>query len=377
MADPVWFWHRIVSPHMAGLAAALSSGGRDVTYVAELEMSAGRAAQGWQAPDPGRAKLRLAPTLEAVRDLARAAPDDSIHICEGLRGNGLVGGAQRVLAERGLRQWVIMEAVEDSGWRGWLKRLEYRRLVRQRRWGLEGALAIGHATPGWLVARGMAADRVFPFAYFLPDGRVDAPGSDPGAPFRCLFVGRLIQLKRIDLILDALARLTDLAIELALVGSGPLEDALRASADEKLPGRVHWLGRRPIGEIPALMAGADCLVLPSRYDGWGAVVSEALMAGTPVICSDACGAAGAVRASGSGGVFLSGDAAALALLLRQAISRGRQTRERRAKLADWARCLGAQAGAAYLNAILSYSAERGETARPSPPWAGALRLRDV
>ena len=34
---------------------------------------------------------------------------------------------------------------------------------------------------------------------------------------------------------------------------------------------------------------ADLLVLPSRFDGWGAVVNEALGAGTPVLVSDLCG----------------------------------------------------------------------------------------
>ena len=66
-----------------------------------------------------------------------------------------------------------------------------------------------------------------------------------------------------------------------------------------------------MNDIPHLMSSADCLILPSRHDGWGAVVSEALMVGTPVICSDACGSAGVVHASGVGGVFRSGDHCAL------------------------------------------------------------------
>jgi glycosyltransferase involved in cell wall biosynthesis len=139
-----------------------------------------------------------------------------------------------------------------------------------------------------------------------------------------------------------------------------------AKAEKKLPGRVRWLGLRPIDEIPALMGDADCLVLPSRYDGWGAVVSEALMAGTPAICSDRCGAAGAVRASGWGGVFPSGNVEALADLLREAIVKGRQTLERRSALAEWGRCLGAGAGARYLDAILRRAPN--EIKKIAPPW---------
>ena len=376
--DPVWFWQRIVSPHMAGLAAALAAAGRDVTYVAEQEMSADRAAQGWQVPPLGAARLRFAPTSDAVREAVREAPEDSIHICQGLRANGLVGVAQRTLAERGIRQWVIMETVDDSGWRGALKRLEYRRLIRQWRPRIEGVLATGHATPGWLAGRGIPADRVFPFAYFLPDRpQPIAQRFEPQAPFRFLFVGRFIELKRIDLLIDALGRLGGANFELVLAGSGPLEAALRTLAEKKLPGRVDWLGRRPIGEIPALMAEADCLVLPSRNDGWGAVVSEALMAGTPAICSDACGAAGIAQASGVGGVFPAGNVEALAALLRQVIARGRQTPEGRATLANWACCLDATAGAKYLEEILLHKTDMTATARPALPWAGIANTAKI
>jgi glycosyltransferase involved in cell wall biosynthesis len=367
MADPpVWFWQRIVSPHMAVLAAALAAQRREVTYIAEQEMSADRAAQGWRAPDIGAASLRFAPTADAVREAVRDAPENSIHICQGLRGNGLVSVAQEALARRGLRQWAIMETIDDSGWCGLLKRMEYRRVVRQWRSSLEGVLAIGHATPDWLTARGMPSDRIVPFAYFLSESQgQDVPRSSPAAPFRFLYVGRLIELKRVDLLLNALGKLAGADFELTLVGSGPKESILRAAAEKMLPGRVHWLGQRSIDEIPLLMADADCLVLPSRYDGWGAVLSEALMAGTPAICSDACGAAGVVRASG-GSVFPAGDASALRGLLSDRIARGPQTPHARRNLAAWASCLGAKAGADYLKEIIFHTA--GDGKRLSPPW---------
>jgi glycosyltransferase involved in cell wall biosynthesis len=114
------------------------------------------------------------------------------------------------------------------------------------------------------------------------------------------------------------------------------------------------------------MAAADCLVLPSRHDGWGAVVSEALMAGTPAICSYACGAAGAVRSSGVGGVFATGDVAALTQLLARVIAEGARSPEQRSQLVAWAHCLGTEAGASYLNAILA--AAEGAGVVPTAPW---------
>ena len=153
--------------------------GRDVkSYMwAQRSMSEDRKGQGWKQPDLVNVQLELAPTTLAVHALVKAAPVDSIHVCMGIRANGLVREAQCGLAARGLRQWVIMETVEDVGCRGVFKRLEYRRLFIQWRRRIEGVLAIGYRTPDWVIARGMPAERVFPFAYFLSRHCSDRAGS--------------------------------------------------------------------------------------------------------------------------------------------------------------------------------------------------------
>ncbi|WP_292059046.1 glycosyltransferase [Brevundimonas sp. UBA5936] len=367
MSRPVWFWQRIVSPHMAGLASALAGRGVEVTYAAERPMSADRAAQGWGTPDPGGARLVYAQDAAAAGRLARSAPADSLHICQGLRGNGVVATAQAVLAQRGLTQWVVMETVENTGWRGLVRRLEYRRLIASRRKAVSGYLATGHETADWLVARGARADRVFPFAYFLADeiGRGPAPSRPPGG-FRILFVGQFIELKRLDLLIRAVAALGREDVELQVIGSGPQEEMLRRLAAEALGSRHRWIGRVPSGDVPGRMAQADLLVLPSRYDGWGAVVSEAIMVGTPAVCSDRCGSAGVVRASGRGGVFPADDLGALTALLRRLVDEGPPSTQQRAALAQWGRRLGAGAGADYLKAILAFADAGGD--RPAPPW---------
>lgn len=364
----IWFWQRIVSPHMAGLAAALARQGCEVVYVAEKLMSEDRARQGWTAPDLEGTRLELAPTASAIQALAQAAPEDSIHICQGIRANGLVCVAQRVLARRGVRQWVVMETVEDSGWCGLLKRLEYRRLFMRWRTRIEGVLATGHRTPAWVVAQGMPEARVYPFAYFLPD-RQSILAPRPEAKdnhFRFMFVGQFIERKRLDLLITALAGLSRKNFELAIIGSGPLEQQWQDMAEALLPGQVDWIGRLPLEQVQEQMARADCLVLPSRHDGWGAVVPESLMVGTPTICSDACGAAGVVLAIGIGGIFESGDAAALTKVLAAVVENGRLKAEERVELVEWARCLGAEAGAKYLKEVLDSVAERNM--RPLPPW---------
>ena len=63
----------------------------------------------------------------------------------------------------------------------------------------------------------------------------------------------------------------------------------------KLEGKIWLLGTKPQAEVPLFMQQADVFILPSVYDGWGAVVNEALQAGCYVICSDAAGASDLIR----------------------------------------------------------------------------------
>ncbi|CAG9177256.1 hypothetical protein LMG23992_03454 [Cupriavidus laharis] len=360
----LWFWQRIVTPHMAGLVSAIAARGHEVHYVAEEPISAKRADLGWDIPDLGKATLHLLSAEGGVSRLASQASPSSIHVCQGMRGNGYVSVVQRLLAESRLRQWVVMETVNDSGWLGAVKRLEYSRLLRTKGRAIEGILASGHATARWLIERGAPATRVYPFAYFLSGSQYSRDdGHASKAGIRFIFVGKFIKLKRLKFLITTLSKLKrKYDFELTVIGSGPLEESLRSEAMAMLPGRVRWVGRVRSPDIPALMATADCLVLPSTHDGWGAVVSEALMVGTPAICTDTCGAAEAVRYSTVGGVFGRDDAEGLLRLLERTIQAGPVHPDARRKTAAWAQCLSAEAGADYLAEILT-----GDSVGV-PPW---------
>lgn len=120
-----------------------------------------------------------------------------------------------------------------------------------------------------------------------------------------------------------------------------------------------------MSEVRREMRDSDCLVLPSLHDGWGVVVTEALMVGTPAICSDRCGAAEAVMASGVGGVFRSNDPTSLSKLLCRQIELGRQKSSDRTALASWASSFGARVGAEYLLSVFSH--RLADAPRPIAP----------
>ena len=372
----IWFWQRIVSPHMAGLARALARAGCKVTYVAERDISEHRKKQGWVMPSLEGLDLVYARDSQEVEGGVRTASPDSIHLCQGLRGNGLVSCAQKCLAKRGLQQWTLMETIDDDGWQGVLKRTAYNVLLSRCRSRTTGVLAIGDQTSAWLFERGMPKALIFPFAYFLEDRPALATEAIVvDRLFQFIFAGQFIDRKSLTLLVDALATLQNCTAELVVVGSGPLENELRSYAEQRLPGRVRWKGRMASVEVLRLLDEMDCLVLPSRHDGWGAVVSEALISGTPAVCSDHCGSAAAVKASGVGGVFKRDDVTELAGLLSNAFAAGNASISDRRALARWASSLGASAGAGYFLDILNHMEGAGD--RPDPPWESEFTSKIV
>jgi glycosyltransferase involved in cell wall biosynthesis len=364
----IWIWQEMISPHMLPLAIALVDLDFEVIFVVRIAMSSARLQQGWEVPDCGNVSLVVADSKNKVTALLKTADPKSIHICQGIRSNGLIGYAQKILANRGMVQWVAMETVDEVGFTASLKRLIYRIILLFRKDFFIGFLAIGTKTSNWIVQRGALPNNVFTFAYFLKDSKIDLIShlSEKNRPFRFTFIGRLVNLKRLDLLITALGDLAELDFELVVIGSGAEQAVLQKMSNKLIPGKVHWKGNVPINSIANELINADCLVLPSRYDGWGAVITESLMVGTPVICSDGCGAAEVVKISNFGGVFKSGSINDLKKLLISSYKKGPLILSDRAKLGSWARCLGAAEGARYLDEIIKYSEEGGR--RPRPPW---------
>jgi glycosyltransferase involved in cell wall biosynthesis len=352
----IWFWIEMLSPHIGALAAALAKRGFKVFYVANHGLFKERSQQGWETTNLDKVKLILASSKDDLIRLSLKVPENSIHFSQGLRGNGQIKIAQNILRKRGLKHWVIMETVDDTLWHGIIKRIIYRLLFFRWRNHLAGVLAIGQNTLSWIIARGMEKSRVYSFAYFLKGPKnyyLSKTFKKKNTPFRFVYVGNLIKRKKIDHLIYAVAALKFEKVELWILGQGPEEQYLRSLADFLIPKKVKWFGVVPMSKISNIIRQSDCLVLPSRFDGWGAVVSESLMVGTPAVCSDTCGSSVIVKASGVGGVYSFNNKKAFVNILRKQYNQGKLDLKKRQKIAQWARCLGASAGAEYLDLIIT------------------------
>lgn len=105
-----------------------------------------------------------------------------------------------------------------------------------------------------------------------------APRHAPHTPFRLVFAGTGSRRKGADLLVPIMRRLGG-AFHLAVVGT----DSIGESA---LPGNISVLGRLPTAaDLAALYQRSDALLFPSRLEGFGQVVVEAMACGLPVIAT--------------------------------------------------------------------------------------------
>lgn len=129
-----------------------------------------------------------------------------------------------------------------------------------------------------LILTGQARD-VSAFAH-VPSSRTNLD-----SPIRLLAYGRFAFQKGFDLLIDAMAMLQDLPIELDIAGDGELSQQLRAQS-KNLP-QIRFIGCQ--ADIPTLLINYDAVVIPSRWEPFGLTCIESVAAKKLVFCSQVDG----------------------------------------------------------------------------------------
>lgn len=157
-----------------------------------------------------------------------------------------------------------------------------------------------------------------------------------------LFSGRLVPVKNADFALrvaQGVAQRLGRRVRLALLGSGPLEAALREQAATLADVDVQFAGHVSQAEIPRWFLRSRLFLFPTRWDPWGVVANEACMAGVPVLVTPHAGVAGELVKDGEAGRVLPLDEGAwveaAAALLGDAVQYERQAAAARQAVAPY------------------------------------------
>jgi glycosyltransferase involved in cell wall biosynthesis len=338
----------------------------EVIYVAECEMVPSRAAFGWEVNLPSNSNFIIAQDKCKVNQILENSNNDSIHICQGFRSIGIQIFVQDYLKKHNLKYWIIAESISINGLFGLFKSFYYFILISLKRNSIIGYLAIGYNTNLWYINKSLRYNQIFPFGYFLSDDFQFKKNKCISTKFKLIFVGQLIQRKRVDLLLEALFKCNYSNVEITIVGNGILESNLKNLSNKYNNFTTIWCGNLKMHEVKNLIKESNCLILPSDYDGWGAVTIESLMLGTNVICSSKCGSAEVVKNSPFGIVFDSGNVNDLTNAIKKVIDFGILDCNKRFIISNWSKKLGARSGANYLYQILTYNEVNNQ--RPTAPW---------
>jgi glycosyltransferase involved in cell wall biosynthesis len=146
----------------------------------------------------------------------------------------------------------------------------------------------------------------------------------PAEAFVVAFVATLDRahhFKRLDVAIEALARLDDPNVHLVVAGGGDLLPGFRAAAASAgVADRVHFLNAVPHAELPAILRAADLFLLTTEPpESFGIVLIEAMACALPVIATDYPGVRAVVDDGRTGALVKRGDAGAVAASLRELI----------------------------------------------------------
>jgi glycosyltransferase involved in cell wall biosynthesis len=333
-----------VGRHVAELAAGLSRAGQygDVLVSGPQPPSAGSAVPGgfaFEAVDIADRPRPLADARAVARLRALCSGRDVVH-AHGLRAGALAGLAT-ALVPRGRRPALVVtlhNALVPGGRAAVVHRILELTVARRA----DVVLAVSADICAALAARGARDVRlaVVPAPDLPPPRRTPAQvradlGVQPGTAL-LVTVARLAPQKGLDVLVAAVAALVSsqapvtagpgTPILAVIAGEGPLRDRLTSQA-RAAGAPVRLLGHRD--DVADLIAAADVVVMPSRWEGQPLAAQEALRAGAALVATDSGGTGELV---GEAGLLVpAGDAAALAEAIGGLLADPAQARELRVR----------------------------------------------
>lgn len=363
------FWDPCISPHKADFIAAVAQKlpNIEIICIAHKDIPPDRVAMGWSAPVPDRYRQYVAQSDQEIMLLASTKPAETLHIFSGIRWVTTIIVALKAVKKCHARFGIMAEPRVREGLRGKLRIIQSWITEGWFRRNTEFVLAIGRNGPLWFQCVGYSPEKIFPFAYFINSKEFKNISIRHIHPKKLQigYIGRLIKMKGVDDLLAATALLKDKP-EIIIAGIGSQEIYLKRIA-KKIDIKTEFRGVIPINEVKNFMSDIDVLILASNSsdDGWGVVVSEALMTGTAVIATNMVGASITLESPLTGAIVPARSPQHISNAIEYLDRQGSFEPSARLLRQQWALSrLSSVAGADYFISILEHCFN--EAQRPNP-----------
>jgi glycosyltransferase involved in cell wall biosynthesis len=375
-------WQPVLTNHQAYTYEALEllSGSKLIAYVAETENSI-RKSQGWTETTVSSVTRVLIPKRNflsfCLNELLKHKND--IHIfASPFQESKLIACLffARIL---GLNFYLISEPYSpiEEGYlgdgRSYINRIKahlrpciyriYSLFLRAR---VGGIFTISKLAYDQYLGHGVPKEKLFPFAYFVPRitqfSLIDRSPLKRPPSLKVVYVGALIRRKGLDVLQDAICTLREKGYQVSLDIYGAGDQGLVFSNFDF----ISYQGLIPFGDAQEVIARYELLVLPSRYDGWGVVINEALCANVPVAYANTVGAGEVAKNFGAGLSFSSGDSKSLSAVLLALVDDPSLLSALRNQTGIAADSLQPEVGARYMLDMMNFNGRTSEGIKP--PW---------
>lgn len=358
------FWQNIISIHQSAFIKVLAEE-HHVILVAEQSIEIDRKSQGWNVPEMDKVKIVTNPDRHEISCLL---VNDTIHVFSGINVYPMVKYAFKSAVKKKLKVGVNLEPFRPDGLKGFFRTFKYIFLSIKYGKSIDFLLATGELACKEYQNAGFSAEKIFNWAYYIEsfNNSESKPALAIAALPNILFVGSLDKRKNIIQLVNTCIKHSDHFNELIIIGDGPLKkDVLLRISNHP---NIRYLGNLSNAEVRSMMTKSDLLVLPSLFDGWGAVVNEALHSGMQVIASENCGASVLLDGDIWGEKFYFKGKNDLETVLLRWLGKGPVSTERRQEIKTWSQNhISGEVAASYFNKIMAFI--YGEsTTKPIAPW---------
>jgi len=369
------FWQHCLSMHQSAFLRNLAVRNK-VTLLVSNEWADNRKELGWEKPNLEGVEVYIAPDEKQILSIFESKAE-AIHSFGGIDAFPFVYKALKLAIKKNVRIIIHLEPLNLSGTKGKMRILKYWLFKLRFNQYIDAILVKGFLGRECYEKVGFPKEKIWDWAYFTENQDESAIHNTTPADQKLpsfLYVGALIERKNIVPILKEAVSMSSRISKFTVIGVGPLDGEVKRIAESNE--KIKFLGKKSNSEVKGFMASHDYLVLPSLFDGWGAVVNEALLAGTRVIVSNKCGAASLLLNEQRGYVFSLEGNPTFIQIMQNAVDRGATKPEDRMAIQHWAsrKITGVQ-GVFYFLKIIKYL-DGHEVARPIAPWLKGEKVPD-
>lgn len=300
---------------------------------------------------------------------SQTSKQESLHINSGLKNSHDAGHhSLKWLLANGYDVFSLpQESFQLQGLKGklnyfkWFYYLNFTFRRKIKAFGVTGLRAYSH-----LRMMSVKSQRLFQFMYVTKDVSADLV-KNSGNRKRFIFVGAIDRRKNIIPFVEFMKQYPNQNFEFDIYGSWNLDAQLSEIVKDSPNIRYH--GKKDYDTVRKSMFSANYLVLPSLYDGWGAVGNEGLQAGCKLLLSEECGCSIFVKChTNLGYLFTTKDKTNKSLKKAvDSIFNEKLDKSQHENISVWAReHISPAAVAEYFNQIIQHYFKNSP--KPNAPW---------